>query len=102
MRILSRLSDHDSRAAHAITGEGDTIPLASNPGRRSTHRHARRSEVEAAKRKKEAYTNPCPKCGYIDEDSQKMIDAQNARIASCEADITKAQAELKDLVQPKG
>ena len=60
------------------------------------------SEVEAAKRKKEAYTNPCPKCGYIDEDSQKMIDAQNARIASCEADITKAQAELKDLVQPKG
>jgi len=59
------------------------------------------SEVEAAKRKKEAYTNPCPKCGYIDPDSQKMIDAQNTRIASCEADIAKAQEELKDLVQPQ-
>ena len=59
------------------------------------------SEIEAAKRKKEAYTNPCPKCGYIDPDSQKMIDAQVARIESLEADISKAQAELKALVQPQ-
>lgn len=58
------------------------------------------SSIQAAKRKIEAYDNPCPKCGYIDPDSQKIIDANRSNIESIEKHITEKQAELKAMNQP--
>jgi DNA repair exonuclease SbcCD ATPase subunit len=58
------------------------------------------ASINAAKRKIEAYDNPCPKCGYIEPDAEKIIDANKKNIESIEKHIQDKQAELKSLKQP--
>lgn len=61
---------------------------------------ASEASVESYKRKIEAYNNPCPKCGYLDADSEKVIEANRALIESVEKHIAEVQQKLKDLKQP--